>query len=118
MIFEQINKYDEPVTTFTNYGNQKTPEEKAKWATAVKEKLEIAKKHFDVGDLVTVRNNYVTGKVIIHSFLTDPEKIYSYKDNPCFIMAIDPKFKSTGPTRYTLEEFDLTTVQRATHVTK
>lgn len=122
MIHQQIKKYEEPVTKYISYSSShsttKTDEEKAEWALKVQEDLEEVKKYLDIGDTVIVRNSYSTQRVTIHELLTDPEKIFPYKDRPCLIMATNPKYGNTGPTRFALHELDLTTVEKKNHVSE
>lgn len=121
MIHQQIKKYDEPVyqTQQYHYGNNhQTEEEKKAWADLCKSELEEARKHFDVGDRVKTNNTYTAGEVIITDFLTNPAQIHPYKDKPCFIMATNPRYQSYTPSRYSLQEFDLTSVQKAKNVTE
>lgn len=116
MIFEQINKYpDPPVTTTTTfYGShqQKTETEKAEWATVCATYLAAAQELLQPGDSVKLKLSSSTSqaRVTIESFLTDPTGIYPYRNEPCFIMAVNPAYQSTVATRYALHELDLETI--------
>jgi len=114
MIFAQINKYPEQshTTYYSSSYHDNTKPSADEWAKICNQALEEVSKILQPGDTVetTSQTTRKTTRLTISHFLTDPFKIYPYKEEPCFIMAIDPKLVHLSPSRYALHELNLNSI--------
>ena len=115
MITGEIKLYDEPLPSWHVQTKvvTETPEQRAAWLERCAADLDKAKQIFTIGDKLHTKSNK-TSAVIVTNFIEQFERMQKYQGNPCVLECKSAVYTAGQPIQYSLEELDITTLERKT----